>query len=262
MVVSWNMAVGQGDLTTLLDEIRGHDPDADVVLLIQEAYRARTPPATCPAGSKRAAALGHPRRPDSEDILDLAARLQLHAAYAPSMRNGKDCGAEPREDRGNAILSTLPISDVTVIELPLAQERRVALAALINGEVGVMSTHFDTLRGHGRMAEAIVQASALLGWERGFVIGGDFNSALPLDAGLRAMNSHFAEVDCGDGPTHTIGRRLDHLFMASGDPPVPCRTGRRRHGSDHHPLIAVLPADAFPPVAARIGHSLVPRAAR
>jgi hypothetical protein len=40
------------------------------------------------------------------------------------MRNG---GVD--EDRGNAILATLPLRDVAAIELPLVRERRVAVAA-------------------------------------------------------------------------------------------------------------------------------------
>src|SRR3954468_11190427 len=46
------------------------------------------------------------------------------------MRNG---GAESREDRGNAILSSLPLSDLAAYELPFERQRRVALAATISG---------------------------------------------------------------------------------------------------------------------------------
>jgi hypothetical protein len=59
-IVSWrNMAVGRGNLSTLLEEVRGGDANAEVILLLQEAYRAKTPPATCSDGSGRAGALGH-----------------------------------------------------------------------------------------------------------------------------------------------------------------------------------------------------------
>jgi endonuclease/exonuclease/phosphatase family metal-dependent hydrolase len=240
-IVSWNMAVGKGDLSTLLEEVRGKD--AEVILLLQEAYRAKTLPATCSNGSGRAGALGHPRESGSKDIVELATDLHMNAVYAPSMRNGMDCSAEPREDRGNAILSTLPIADVAVIELPFAQQRRVAIAARIGGSMGVISTHFDTVRGHSRMAEAIDQAVKILDWKQLLVVGGDFNSALPLDRGLHEMRQHFTELDCGTGPTHQFGGRLDHMFIAAGDRPFPCRTGTaaQRHGSDHSPLIANFP---------------------
>jgi endonuclease/exonuclease/phosphatase family metal-dependent hydrolase len=241
VVVSWNMAVGKGDLLRLLEEVRGGHPDAEVILLLQEAYRAATVPAECPPGSARARALGLPRSPGSEDIVDLAERAGMHYVYAPSMRNGVDCAAGPREDRGNAILSTLPLSDVAVVELPFAQQRRVALAARARHggrALGVMSTHFDTLRGHKRMARAIAQAVGLLGWSGPIVVGGDFNSALVLDSGMREMRKHFVELDCGTRPTHAVLGRLDHVFIGPGDAPVSCQTGDGRHGSDHSPLIA------------------------
>ena len=39
------------------------------------------------------------------------------------------------EDRGNAILSTLPLHDYAGIELPLERQRRVALAATVNAQI-------------------------------------------------------------------------------------------------------------------------------
>jgi endonuclease/exonuclease/phosphatase family metal-dependent hydrolase len=246
--VSWNMAVGRGDLPGLVREVRSEHPGAQLVLLLQEAYRAGPVPDECPEGSRRARALGLPRSPGSEDITDLARRLDMHAVYAPSMRNGVDCAAEPREDRGNAILSTVALSEITVIELPFARQRRLALAARVRHGARpllVVSTHFDTLRGHQGMARAIAQAVRLLAWTGPVVIGGDFNSALMLDRGMREMRKHFAELDCGSGATHAWGR-LDHVFVGGLDRPVPCRTGEQRHGSDHRPLIAVLPAPGAP----------------
>ena len=113
------------------------------------------------------------------------------------------------------------------------------------GEVGLVSVHFDTLRGHAAMAEGMAQALHILGWPRPLVIAGDFNSALPFDGGMREMRRHFAELDCGDGATHETGRRLDHMFIGLEDAPFGCRTGQVRHGSDHSPLIAVLSDRAF-----------------
>ena len=247
VIVSWNTGVGRGDLPGLVRDVRSHHPEAQLVLLLQEAYRAGTVPDQCPEGSRRARAIGRPRSPGSEDINILARRLGMHAVYAPSMRNGVDCAAEPREDRGNAILSTMPLSEVAVIELPFARQRRLALAARVHQGARpllVVSTHFDTLRGHKRMARAIAQAIGLLAWTGPVVIGGDFNSTLVLDAGIREMRKHFAELDCGRGATHAWGR-LDHVFIGLQDGPFPCRIGEQ-HGSDHRPLIAVLPAPRAP----------------
>src|SRR5262245_44345616 len=163
------------------------------------------------------------------------------------MLNGFDCHIEPREDRGNAILSTVPLSRIAVIELPFAQERRVAISAVArvgSREVGFISTHFDTWRHHRDMGKALAQTIELLGWKESYLIGGDFNSGLPLDTGIREMRKHFAELDCGRGPTHKLGTRLDHMFISASDKPFRCRTGTNRHGSDHSPLIAELPADS------------------
>lgn len=241
-IISWNMAVGQGDLLALLEELRKTHPDSDVILLLQEAYRGQTPPAQCAPGSGRAGAIGQPRPPGSEDIVALAKRTDMYGVYVPSMRNGRDCTVEPREDRGNAILSTLPLSDVAAIELPFSQQRRVAVAARVqlgDGAVGVISTHFDTVHGHRAMGDALAQTIGLLGWKARVVVAGDFNSALPFDSGLRELRKSFAELDCGRGPTHQAGGRLDHMFIGRQDVSFPCRTGDERHGSDHSPLIAV-----------------------
>ena len=246
VLVSWNMAVGKGDLLTLLEELRRAHPGAGMILLLQEAYRSETPPSVCPPGSGRARAIGQPRPPRHEDLILLAKRTNMYLVYAPSMRNGRDCAAEPREDRGNAILSTLPLSDVVIIELPFAQQRRAAVAARVQvggRTVGLVSTHFDTRRGHGAAAAAVVQSVALLGWQSSVVIAGDFNSFLPLDRGVRQMKDHFTEVDCGRGPTDDNGARLDHIFIGRQDAPFLCRTGADRFGSDHSPLIAVLSKD-------------------
>ena len=53
----------------------------------------------------------------------------LHAFYVPSMRNGE----KTREDRGNAILSTLPLSDPVILELPHERQRRVAAGVRVEG---------------------------------------------------------------------------------------------------------------------------------
>jgi endonuclease/exonuclease/phosphatase (EEP) superfamily protein YafD len=92
------------------------------------------------------------------------------------------------------------------------------------------------------MAEAIWQTMSILGWKDQIVIGGDFNSFLPFDSGIRKMRKHFTELDCGTGRTQSFGSRVDHVFIRPGDEPFPCRTGAVRHGSDHNPLIAVLRA--------------------
>ena len=92
------------------------------------------------------------------------------------MRNGEP--GVTSEDRGNAILSTLPLSDLTAIELPLERQRRVALAR--DGDrdapggaatpLRLICTHFTNMvmhhfwvlseSGRLRQARALAQAPA------------------------------------------------------------------------------------------------------
>jgi endonuclease/exonuclease/phosphatase family metal-dependent hydrolase len=78
-------------------------------------------------GTKSARRIGAPHQ-DTEDIAALARDLGLSIVYVPSMRNGTGV-REPATDRGSAILSTLPLSNPTAIELPIERQRRVALIA-------------------------------------------------------------------------------------------------------------------------------------
>jgi endonuclease/exonuclease/phosphatase family metal-dependent hydrolase len=145
-VLSWNVWIGRGRLGELIARIRdgrfaslGIEPGLPLVVLIQEAFRADE---TVPAVSNGLAAR-EVLRPASgrEDIVDVARRLGLHLRYAPSMRN-----AGNRSDRGNAILSTLPLSGARGIELPLVLQRRVALTAAVDAgrpRVGLLSAHLE-----------------------------------------------------------------------------------------------------------------------
>jgi endonuclease/exonuclease/phosphatase family metal-dependent hydrolase len=134
-VVSWNVHEGAGDIERLLARIReSHTPRGDapaVVLMVQEAVRgSELVPATFP-GSVNPPGRIAPRRAPFGDIVDLARHLGMWIVYVPSMRNGDASGVE-REDRGNAILSTLPLSDAVAIELPWVRQRRVAVMATVS----------------------------------------------------------------------------------------------------------------------------------
>src|SRR5262245_21800288 len=142
-VVSWNVHVGGGDLAALVDALRAGQitdgvPVADFVLLLQEAFRASP---LIPVVPKRDSAVpprieGTPPTGERQDITTAAAALGLFSYYVPSMRNGERADPLP-EDRGNAILSTRPLSSLTAIELPFEHQRRVALTATIDGENAV-----------------------------------------------------------------------------------------------------------------------------
>ena len=96
------------------------------------------------------------------------------------MRNGSATGLTEREDRGNAILSTEPLTDVRAIELPFGKQRRVAVTALIASRgdrppIRVVSTHFDT--NGDRVAQATALSERLMLFtDAPLLVGGDLNS--------------------------------------------------------------------------------------
>ena len=138
-IATWNTHVGGGDVRAFVAALRSG------ALTSGEPVRAlrAVPPGSVPArdghpadrsrrrgrrqAPRRIAALG-PR----EDVVSAAASLGLALSYVPSTRNG----ADDVEDRGNAILSTLPLSGFAAVELPFGRYRRVAVAATIDGAGG------------------------------------------------------------------------------------------------------------------------------
>jgi endonuclease/exonuclease/phosphatase family metal-dependent hydrolase len=258
ILVTWNVHGGSGDVRGLLASLRAREraagrEDPNVVLLLQEAIRIGAAPARVPAGSPM------PRRVDGErspvpDILEVAALEDLEAVYVPSMRNGRE-GSDGREgvpeDRGNAILSTLPLSDVVAVELPLDRQRRVAVSARVGegtSALRAVSVHLDTAGGQGRQAAALLDALTAIGADERLLIGGDFNSALRRDAVIRSSGLEVHRVPCR-GATHKFFQ-LDHVLTRGFDGLTEC-TRLERFGSDHSPLAVTLssrnPTDAAAP---------------
>src|SRR5262249_33454518 len=132
IVVNWNVHVGHGDVTGLIKEISATEAangfgKPEFVFLLEETFRQSVDiPASF--GIKVPSRIAPPD-PDI-DIEALARKLDWWLYYAPSMRNGDDAGAHA-QDRGNAILSSLPLESVTAVELPFAVQRRVALIATV-----------------------------------------------------------------------------------------------------------------------------------
>ncbi|NIP79920.1 MAG: hypothetical protein GWM90_12135, partial [Gemmatimonadetes bacterium] len=150
-VVSWNAHAGGGHLRELVEDLRagrltGGGPVEHFVLLIQEAYReGEAVPGYDPGLPGGSAVDAAPVGRDREDIVRDAEALGLSLFYAPSMRSGTG------EDRGNAILATLPLTDPVAIELPVARQRRVAVGATVSArtadgrpwQVQVASVHLE-----------------------------------------------------------------------------------------------------------------------
>jgi endonuclease/exonuclease/phosphatase family metal-dependent hydrolase len=258
VVVSWNTHVGAGDIDALVADLRsgrlGGAPASPFVLLLQEAYRAG-PEVPSRADVQWASAEGPDRRAASQvDVVAAARRLGLSSIYVPSMRNGRP--GRTQSDRGNAILSSLPLGDVTAIELPLERQRRVAIQAGIavttrSGTVPVrfISTHFTNMVMHhlwllsesGRLRQARALARVLPA-DGPLILGGDFNAWFGYrDAAYRELAEHARRADSEDRRATFGPLRLDHLlFRLPAGWHSTVRRAETRYGSDHYPLVAVI----------------------
>ena len=263
-IISWNIALGSGDVACLLRDVRSEQPDAHIVLLLQEAFREGPEvPGRTHDGIRFAGKLGDGDRRGREiEAIAVAAGLNLY--YVPSMRNGSPLVSD--EDRGNAILSSLPLSELSAIELPFERQRRVAVAATVSGltsqglswSLRVVSSHLDNLVGPGRgwifgsTFGRIRQARALVEYLRSddaVVLGGDFNTWFGFTEGTYAEIARaFPDTKADDRRPTFIGLlRLDHLFFRLPD-------GWRhrfhraadRYGSDHYPLVATVDLRSSP----------------
>jgi endonuclease/exonuclease/phosphatase family metal-dependent hydrolase len=216
-VVTWNLHEGRGALAEMIQSLA----PSDVIVLAQEAVRGDA----------------------DRDITTIAEALGLWLAYVPSMPNGRG----RHQDRGCAILSTLPLAEPIAIELPWAYQRRVAVMATVavgdsQATLRVVSVHLDNRTGRR------TQASALAAWlqplaaagER-IIVGGDLNTWFGAgEAAARAIDRVVPRIACGGGATFRFGRRLDHLFATPGVPVRACHVAGEAYGSDHHPIVAAL----------------------
>jgi endonuclease/exonuclease/phosphatase family metal-dependent hydrolase len=175
--------------------------------------------------------------------------------------------AAERSDRGNAILSPLPLEETTAIELPMVLQRRVTLAATVRlgGRVlRVVSGHLDPRGPPGYKwlgaAGRAVQAAHLLAAieaDDPVVLGADLNLGrgraertwrLLTEAGLRfgvppgfprwrhtyhALPRLVLDYILLRDRTGTVRRaRIERLDQDPAD------RGPMVFGSDHHPLLA------------------------
>ena len=242
--VSWNVHVGNGNLRGFVGDLRNGGltngrPPRHLVLLLQEAVRAEGVPEFT-QGTKSARRIGAPHQ-DTEDIGALARDLGLSVVYAPSMRNGKGV-REPATDRGSAILSTLPLSNPTAVELPIERQRRVALLAdvsLSDGEklpVGVIHLDATDAAQHLRVFHArrwrATQAMALDSVlpSGTLVLGADLNTWM----GRGEPASQYFRRLIGEVPHGG----LDYLFFRTPTSTTAhSEVVSKKYGSDHHPLI-------------------------
>ena len=255
-VISWNTALGAGDAKRLLADVRAEQGNAPIVMLLQEAYREGP---EVPEGRTLAAAFAGRLGGDGADEIEtVAARLGMNLYYAPSMRNGAPW--ETHEDRGNAILSTLPLEELSAVELPFERQRRVAVGATIAGtstggrpwRVRVVSAHLDNLVGPkrgwflGGEYARVRQTRALLEYVRddsAVILAGDFNTWFGFaEPAYGAIARVFPDTDTSDRqPTFMGLLRLDHMFFRLPDGwHGTFKRAASRYGSDHYPLIGTI----------------------
>ncbi len=253
-VISWNTAVGEADVVKFVQTL----PRGPMVLLLQEVYRGGPEvPSPLPSPFAFAGHLGGASAgPNCREIEDVAARLGLNVYYVPSMRNG---GPTSDEDRGNAILSNLPLTNLRAIELPFERQRRVAIAATIVGRtaagepwhVRFVSAHLDNMStmkrawigaeyGRARQARAL---AGLLQDREPTILAGDFNTWFGFsDAAYRETARAFPQTTVGDRRATFRGLlRLDHVFFRLQPHwHAEFRRAESRFGSDHYPLVGAL----------------------
>jgi endonuclease/exonuclease/phosphatase family metal-dependent hydrolase len=254
VLISWNVHEANGRIDALLDDLNtgrltGSRPK-HVILILQEAYRAGTEVPPFPRGAKTPHIIGS--RSPQPDVVEIARRRGLAYAYVPSIRNGR----YPREDRGCAILSSLPLEDVTAYELVHERQRRVTVGATVHMSVSgshrrvrVFSLQLDTNGVFDPLGHAIhrKQIDALLpdlgcgpGDDSDCVLGGDFNSFFGgNERAVAATRKWFGASDESDGRRTQIMGRLDHMFchIPRADWAPHTRRLNGRYGSDHYPLI-------------------------
>ena len=261
-VLSWNTHVGGGDVATFVRRLRAGDWSdgrrvSHFVLLLQETFRqGRHVP--MPVGASPpvpTAIMPSPISGQRLDVVALAAGLGLSLFYAPSMRNGLVTGPGSAEDRGNAILATLPLRDFRVVELPFERQRRVAVAATLtwpaasDTSLHVSSVHLDPRASSRRLflfappartrqAKGLVEA---LPRGEPALVGGDFNTWLSGSEGaLSELRRAFPDTPRGKGAT--LGAmRVDYLFFRlpkgwRGDSQVI----HESFGSDHRAVLGWL----------------------
>ena len=271
VMISWNVHVGGGDIPALVEGLRSGAltgaPVDRFVLLLQEVHRTGDDVPAHDEDFVPARIESAPPQGPRMDVVEVAEVLELSVFYVPSRRNGKLLSGATEEDRGNAILSTEPLTDLAAIELPFEKMRRVPAVATITGEAtsghpwririvnvhlsnrSQLSYHFGTGGMVGRLRQARAICAAVT--ETPAAVAGDFNTWAPsaVERSLHVMRRHFplpAEYD--RSPTFAVrfapDRRIDYFFFRLED--AQGATYRRlddRYGSDHFPLIATVRFD-------------------
>lgn len=159
----------------------------------------------------------------------------------------------PGRERGNAILSTLPLAGTRVIPLPRERQPRSAVVAKIQVDgvdLLLVNVHLENRASWWRGAlpgdriRARQMAALLVQLPDGpGVLGGDLNVWFGArERAYQAAAARFPDA-LGSQPDPTFRERLalDHLFFRlPGGWQAIRHIEARRYGSDHHPVVGVL----------------------
>ena len=281
-VAVWNSNVGAGQVVEFLTEelsLRCSGPGSALepgashfVLLMQEAFR-RSPdiPPDPPGGAMPPPVAEEPSPGPRTDTMEIAERCGLSLAYVAAARNGREERDGLREDKGVAILSTLPLSDVIGIELPFEAARRVTLAATVrdaNGDsLRLVNVHFISTVGPARalttgndsrprQALAVVDAlreveaaraagDADSAFTTSTLLAGDLNTWSETETAILLLREHFPDSPPPLGEATRGPFPTDHLlFRRSASPGSPWLVEdsyeriEQVYNSDHHGVVA------------------------
>lgn len=281
-VFSWNMAVGEGDLLSFLEEEVGVTCSGaetrvgrgftHFVLLLQEAFRwSPDLPALNDPNLAARKTDQTPRSGGGLDVVEVARHCGLSAVYVPSGRNGVDVPGEDLLDKGNAILSTLPMSDFFAVENPFETERKVGVAAnvptpasmplrLVNAHTEVTSTFRRVLLTGNQvrtrqvlgLIEVLEAQEEAEGRRLPTLLGGDFNTWSGGESALRFLRLALPDSPAWDGKATRGPFPTDHLFFRRGSEGKGAgerstalvagsyRATDRAYSSDHHARFVLL----------------------
>ncbi len=269
LIVSWNTHVGGADLSRFIQDLRigkltSDEPIHDFVLLLQEVFRTGPAVPDFISSNIRTGSYIKTNPPSGArmDIIKTARKHRLSLFYVPLMRNGRPEESDMPEDRGSAILSTLPLSSLIAVELPHERQRRLAIGGNLSGRtadgvvwtVRVVSVHLENRarwsevyrsfgRARLRQAKAIVKAFS---GTTPTVLGGDFNTWSDQwnEPAIRYMEQFFdrpaAFSSLGTTKRSFLipERMVDYLFFRlPRDWTGAYQRVDHLYGSDHYPLL-------------------------
>ena len=277
-ILVWNVEVGDGWVTEFLDQNTEIDCDGSnstmggnglhFVFLTQESLRRSDDiPEDVTKGGLLPRVGGNAHPGAILDIIQVADRCGLSLFYLPGSRNGAEKFAGLYEDKGNAILSTLPLSDFAGIELPFESVRRIVPVATVTTpggrQVRVASVHVITTPPPWRviMTGNTARERQSLGLINGLekiesvygeistVAAGDLNTFSNRETSLRKLRRYFSASPPPFGKPTRGPVQADHIlfrqrafFESMADHIVPGSYERvdELYYSDHYPVRARL----------------------